>query len=63
MVESYGSGGGGRQAGSCGACCDKSFDEDDFEAKNGASANDALSEQPAPHEGMTDKPSESSANP
>lgn len=65
MTESYGSGGGGRQAGCCGSCCNKSFDEDDFQAKNEAGANDAANKQPAPHEDMqmTDKPSEAAESP
>ncbi|KAM5533008.1 hypothetical protein V8D89_013350, partial [Ganoderma adspersum] len=39
FTKSYGSGGSGRQAGCCGSCCNKSFDEDEFQANNGAGAD------------------------
>ncbi|TBU23555.1 hypothetical protein BD311DRAFT_71839 [Dichomitus squalens] len=40
------------QAGCCGACCNKAFDEDDFQAQNGGPVKD----QPAPQAAMSDKP-------
>ncbi|KAI0698969.1 hypothetical protein C8T65DRAFT_742738 [Cerioporus squamosus] len=45
-----------RQAGCCGSCCNKSFDEDDQFAARQAADAPAVNTQPAARNSMSDKP-------
>ncbi|KAI0767388.1 hypothetical protein C8Q74DRAFT_1370184 [Fomes fomentarius] len=55
FTKRYGSESTNRQAGCCGSCFKKSFDEDEFADRQ--AAGKTVSQQPPAQNGMLDKPS------